>query len=87
MVRWGGVIGASVLLDFAEALLEFDVLELNRARVALAADSSIAGYFTKNDRIANGIGISSEPGVVRQTADFRDRFGLMKFCSAKDTFG
>ena len=81
------MIGASVLLDFAEALLEFDMLELNRARAALAADSIIAGNFAKNDRIANGTGISSEPGVVRQTADFRERLGLMKFCSAKDTFG
>ena len=91
-----GVDGGRVLLDFAEALLEVDVLELNRARAALAVElgaaavaaaSIIAGNFTKNDRIANGIGIPSEPGVVKQTADFRERLGLMKFRSAKNTFG
>jgi hypothetical protein len=91
-----GVGGGRVLLDFAEALLEVDVPELDRARAALVAElgpaavaaaSIIAGNFTKNDRIANGIGIPSEPEVVKKTADFHDRLGLKKYRSAKNTFG
>ncbi len=91
-----GVDGGRVLLDFAEALLETDVAELNRARSALSAElgpaavaaaSIIAGNFTKNDRIANGIGIPSDPMFIKASEDFRERLGLMKFRSAQNTFG
>jgi len=91
-----GVDGGRVLLGFADALLGPDLAELNRARAALAAElgaaavaaaSIIAGNFTKNDRIANGIGIPSDPMFVEKTADFRERLGLLEYRSAKNTFG
>jgi hypothetical protein len=91
-----GVDGGRALLDFAEAILETDVAELNRARAALAdelgpaavgAAAIIAGNFTKNDRIANGVGIPADPMFLQASEDFRERLGLMKFRSAKNTFG
>ena len=87
--------GGRELFNFAGALLGTDLNELNLARgelagtlgpAAVAAASIIAGNFTKNDRIANGIGIPSDPMFIAASEDFRERLGVMNFRSARNTF-
>jgi len=53
---------------------------------AVSAASAVAANFTKNDRIANGCGIPSEPMVLKATADIRADLGINKYPSAVNTF-
>ena len=90
-----GVPGGRELLDFSDALLGSNRAALDTARLdltsslgpaAVSAASAVAANFTKNDRIANGCGIPSEPMVLKATVDIRKDLGLNKFRSAINTF-
>ncbi|MDA0653178.1 MAG: alkylhydroperoxidase-related (seleno)protein, partial [Proteobacteria bacterium] len=68
---------------------------LNSARRALAeglspaavsAASAVAANFTKNDRIANGLGIPIDPMVLQGSEDLRAQLGLNDYRSAVNTF-
>lgn len=89
-----GVDGGGVLISFADAVLGTDVAELDRARIALearlgadavVAASAIAANFSKNDRIANAIGIPMDPPFLKGSEDFRERLGINAFRSARNT--
>ena len=90
-----GVPGGPLLLAFADAVIGDDKAALDRARDALAEGlgpaavsgaASIAGNFSKNDRIANGLGIPLDPMVLKATVELRDQLGLNHFRSAVNTF-
>jgi len=70
------------LLCPARTIIRSDSISLS-----IAAASIIAGNFSKNELITNGAGIPSDPMFVEKTADFRERLGLMKYRSARNTFG
>ena len=89
-----GVEGGSELLAFADAILSADRGELDRSRQALAnvlgpaavaSASIIAANFSKNDRIANALGIPSEAMMLEPTADFRETLGINQFRSAANS--
>ncbi len=89
-----GVEGGAVLIAFANALLGTDLARLNRARLALettlgadavVAAAAIAANFSKNDRIANAIGIPMDPQFLKGSEDFRERLGINGFRSARNT--
>ena len=89
-----GVPGGSELLRFSEALVGTDRLVLDAAREALEnvlgaaaipAASAIAANFSKNDRIANGLGIPHDPVMVKATKDIREQLGLNSYLSAINT--
>ena len=84
-----------LLLAYSDAVIGTDVAALNAARNALASalgSSAIAGAaaiaanFSKNDRIANGLGIPVDPLVLEGTIDLREQLGLNKYRSAVNTF-
>ncbi len=90
-----GVPAGAVLLAYADAVVGADLAALERARTALsealgpaavAGAAAIAGNFTKNDRIANGLGIPVDDMVLKATEDLRARLGLSGFGSAVNTF-
>lgn len=90
-----GVPGGAELLAFSEALVGTDRAVLDKARLAVAdaigpaavpAAASIAANFSKNDRIANGLGIPVDAMVLKITADIREQLGLDDFRSAVNTF-
>jgi len=83
------------LLEFAEAVIGPDRARLDAARNALAETlsrptvtgaSAIAGNFSKNDRIANAIGIPVDPNDLQPTKEMRAQLGLNDFKSAQNTF-
>ena len=67
-------------LDEARATL---AAELGPAAVTAAA--AVAANFSKNDRIANGLGIPVDPLVMKATRDMRVAVGLDDFRSAANT--
>ena len=67
-------------MDAARASLE-NVL----GATAIPAASAIAANFSKNDRIANGLGIPHDPIMVKTTKDVREQLGLDNFKSAINT--
>ena len=90
-----GVPGGKEILNFSEALIGPDRSILDKARLELAyilspaavsAASAIAANFTKNDRIANGCGIPSEPKMLKASKDIRANLGLNDYRSAENTF-
>ena len=90
-----GVPGGKEILNFAETLIGQDRAALDQARIelekilspaAVSAASAIAANFSKNDRIANGCGIPTEPKMLKSSADIRANLGLNDFRSAKNTF-
>lgn len=90
-----GVPGGAELLDFAAAVIGRDRGRLDATRSALAAALSpatvtgaaaIAGNFSKNDRIANAIGIPADPRDLEPTRALRRQLGLDAFGSAQNTF-
>ena len=90
-----GIPGGAELLEFAEAIIGVDRPRLDAAREALATRLSpatvtgaaaIAGNFSKNDRIANAIGIPADPNEVKQSKEMRALLGLDGFASAANTF-
>lgn len=83
------------MLEFAEAVIGADRSRLDAARKALAEKlssatvigaSAIAGNFSKNDRIANAIGIPVDPNDLKPTKEIRAQLGLNEFKSAANTF-
>ena len=89
-----GVEGGEELLAFADAILRTDPGALDNARLALAkrlgptavsAASIITANFSKNDRIANGLGIPMEAMMLDPTEDFREDFGINAYRSAANT--
>ena len=90
-----GVPGGQELLRFATAIIGSNRAELDAARseiakviglVAVSAASAVAANFTKNDRIANGCGIPSEPMMLKATKDIRADLGINDYRSAVNTF-
>lgn len=89
-----GVEGGDELLAFADAILGKDVNALNETRNALSrrlgpaavsAASIIAADFSKNDRIANGLGIPLESDSLAPSAEFREQLGINDYRSAANT--
>ena len=90
-----GVPGGTELLEFAAAVIGPDRARLDAARAALAKSqraptvtgaAAIAGNFSKNDRIANAIGIPVDQRELAPTRELRARLGLNDFASAQNTF-
>ena len=90
-----GVPGGKLLMAFADAVIGTDRTALDHARIALAeglgpaavsAASAIAANFSKNDRIANGIGIPIDDIVLKGTEDLREQLGLNNYRTAINTF-
>ncbi len=86
-----GVEAGAELLAFADAVLGHDSTALDDARKALAerlgpaavsAASIIAANFSKNDRIANGLGIPMEKHAIEATVEIREALGLNEYRSA-----
>ena len=89
-----GVEGGAELLAFADAVLGSDAAVLDGARSALSdrlgpqavsAASIIAANFSKNDRIANGLGIPMEKHAIEATVEIREALGLNEYRSAVNT--
>ena len=87
--------GGRALLDFSDAAVGTDLKALNSARAVLAEElgphavsgaAAVIAGFTKNDRIANGIGIPVDPMVLKGTEELRSDLGLNDFGSAINTF-
>ena len=95
----GATLGSAdgdLLVTFVNALLSSSEPALNAARSDLAellghegvvGASVIAGNFSRNDRIANAIGIPLEGDFVSQSADFRETLGINQFRSARASLG
>ena len=90
-----GVPGGKEILNFAEALIGTDRSKLDKTRINLAdtigpaavsAAAAIAANFSKNDRIANGCGIPTEPKMLKASKDIRKDLRLNDFRSAENTF-
>ena len=90
-----GVPGGQQLLNFADAITGSDPRKLDEARTALSdelgpasvvAASATVATFTKNDRIANSLGIPVDPLVLDTTKEVRGKLGLNDFGSAINTF-
>jgi hypothetical protein len=90
-----GVPHGDLLLVFAEAIIGTDRAALDAARDALikalgpeaiSGASAIAGNFTKNDRVANGLGIPVDPPVLKGTEELREQLGINAYKSAENTF-
>ena len=88
-----GVPAGDLLLAFAEAIIGTDVADAARAALADALSpaavvgaSAVAGNFSKNDRVANGIGIPIDDMVFKGTEDLREQLGLNDYKSAVNTF-
>mgnify|MGYP003991437679 FL=1 len=90
-----GVPHGDLLLVFAEAIIGTDRAALDAARdalikalgpAAISGASAIAGNFTKNDRVANGLGIPVDPPVLKGTEELREQLGINAYKSAENTF-
>jgi hypothetical protein len=90
-----GVPSGDLLLEFAAAIIGTDLAALDKARTALAealgptavsGASAVAANFSKNDRVANGIGIPIDDMVFKGTEDLREQLGLNAYKSAENTF-
>jgi hypothetical protein len=88
------VADGDLLLAFADAVLGSDSVAMNAARTALAKGlgsktvggaAAIAAEFSKNDRIANGVGIPAESLMVDATVELRQQLGINEFRSAVNT--
>ncbi|MCA8966862.1 MAG: hypothetical protein H6977_15800 [Gammaproteobacteria bacterium] len=89
-----GVEHGQALLAFASAVLGSDRAVVASARDALAAAMGpaavtsaalTAGVFSLVDRAANGVGIPVEPMVMKPSADFRARYGIDEYPSARNS--
>lgn len=90
------ITGGDELVAFTDAVLGSDVARLGAAREALTAAlgeagvlgaASIAANFSRNDRIANAIGIPLEKDFIEQSADFRGLLGIDAYNSAVNSLG
>ena len=93
--RESGVPGGREILAFADAAIGPDRPALDRARQNLAdalgpaavpAAAAIAATFTKNDRIANAVGIPSELRMLKNSREIRAELGINDFRSSANTF-
>jgi hypothetical protein len=84
-----------LLISFSNAVIGNNLENLNKIRCelvekmgqdALVAAASVAGNFSKNDRIANALGIPIEPMMIKATKEVRKRLNLDSFRSAINTF-
>lgn len=89
-----GVEHGGKLVRFVDTLLGPGEEALAEARGELAAAlgpdavwaaSVVAANFSKNDRIANALGIPLEAQFVRDSEDFRGQLGIDAFPSARNT--
>ena len=89
-----GIDGDDVLLAFSGAVVGTDQAELVATRAALAerlgpaalvAAACIAANFTRDDRIANGLGLPMEDVAFKETVEIRERLGLNDYRSAANT--
>ena len=87
--------GGDLLMAFADAVVGADLAALDIARAALAeglspaavsSAAAVAANFTKNDRIANGLGIPTDPVALEGTKELREQLGLNDYRSAANTF-
>jgi len=90
-----GVPSGDLLLAFAAAIIGTDRKALDDARAALAkalgpaavsGASAVAGNFSKNDRVANGIGIPVDEMIFNGTEELREQLGINDYKSAENTF-
>lgn len=90
-----GVPSGRVLSDFVDALVGTDIAVLNAAReavvrelgpAALTGAAAVAANFTKNDRLANGLGIPIDDMMFKTTVELREELGLNAYPSAINTF-
>lgn len=90
-----GVPGGDLLLAFSDAIVGTDRAALDHARDALeqglgkeavAGAVSIAANFSKNDRVANGLGIPVDEMVMKGTKELRAELRLNEFRTAINTF-
>ena len=90
-----GVPGGGEILAFADAVIGSDRAALDQARqnladsvgsLAVPAAAAIAATFTKNDRIANAVGIPSELKMLRNSKEIRAELGINGFRSSASTF-
>jgi hypothetical protein len=79
-----GVPSGDLLLAFAVAIIGTDRKALGPAAVSGA--SAVAGNFSKNDRVANGIGIPVDEMIFNGTEELREQLGLNDYKSAENTF-
>ncbi|MCZ6892721.1 MAG: hypothetical protein O7H40_01575 [Gammaproteobacteria bacterium] len=91
-----GIPDGDRLLAFAGTVLGTDTEALANARNALVerlggdalvAASLIAGNFSRNDRVADAIGIPMEADFLNKSEDFREDLGINGFLSARNTLG
>jgi len=91
-----GDASGDLLLAFADAVVGTDnaALAAIQQRVldtlgaeALRSAAAVGANFSRNDRIANGIGIPLEREFVTQGADLRALLDLDRFLSARNSLG
>ena len=89
-----GVENGDHLRTFTDSVLGADRAALGRARAALVAAmgpealvsaSVLVGNFSKNDRIANALGIPLEAQFVKDSEDFREDMGINAYKSAANS--
>ena len=89
-----GVDDGDALLAFSGAVVGTDRATLDRAReeleerlgpAGLVAAACIAANFTRDDRIANGLGLPMEETAFKETVEIRERLGLNNYRSAANT--
>jgi hypothetical protein len=89
-----GVDDGDALLAFSGAVVGTDCATLDHARAevaerlgpaALVAAAYITANFTRDDRIANGLGLPMEEIAFKETVELRERLGLNDYRSATNT--
>jgi hypothetical protein len=84
-----------VLSDYCDALAGRDPAALAAVRAAVVAAlgsaavvgaAAVAANFTKNDRLANGLGIPIDDLMFKQTVELRAELGLNEYRTARNTF-
>jgi hypothetical protein len=84
-----------VLSDYSDALAGRNLNALNAARASVVAAlgsaavvgaAAVAANFTKNDRLANGLGIPIDDLMFKTTVELRAELGLNNYRTARNTF-
>ena len=90
-----GIENGHLLVSFSDAITGDNLDYLKQIRIelvqkmgqhALVAAAAVAGNFSKNDRIANALGIPDEPMMIKATKEVRTELKLDSFRSAINTF-
>jgi len=88
-----GIPNDTLLIEFAEAVLDDDPARLDAARQAilngmggeaLSDSAGVAGLFNAIDRVADATGAPVEPWKADETADLRAAIGIDAFAAAKE---